>query len=302
MKIVFLEPLGIPNEQLLAQAEAAVGRSVELIAYPDRRVFIDSTGIEVLFQEVVFIQFDKETGRYLSHGNAKSEQITTYYSRFGNEFVVNNGRVMTQIGYRGNVICGDDTPSVGRLELGMGLYIWDTAGHPLQFVDYGVATSSGNLRQSSIVLRDSILYITGGIAGGATFGDITVNGEFKAYIARYVDTAFMTPYVHTEEPGEVSITLEEGGNAFVAYPNPFRQSVKIRVESGELKVENGVVTAWLTDIMGRRQELRLTPIGSGQYSLDLTARPQATYLLTLTTASGKTHTVRLLKQTDVFGN
>ena len=37
MKIVFLEPLGIPNEQLLAQAEAAVGRSVELIAYPDRR-------------------------------------------------------------------------------------------------------------------------------------------------------------------------------------------------------------------------------------------------------------------------
>lgn len=37
MKIVFLEPLGIPNEQLLAQAEAAVGRSVELIAYPDCR-------------------------------------------------------------------------------------------------------------------------------------------------------------------------------------------------------------------------------------------------------------------------
>ena len=37
MKIVFLEPLGIPNEQLLAQAEAAVGRSVGLIAYPDRR-------------------------------------------------------------------------------------------------------------------------------------------------------------------------------------------------------------------------------------------------------------------------
>ena len=283
-------------------------------AYPDRRVFIDSTEIEVLFQEVVFIQFDKETGRYLSHGNAKSEQITTYYSRFGNEFVVNNGRVMTQIGYRGNVICGDDTTSVGRLELGMGLYIWDTAGHPLQFVDYGVATSSGNLRQSSIVLRDSILYLTGGIAGGATFGDITVNGEFKAYIARYVDTAFMSPYVHVDYPGNVNITLVEGGNAFVAYPNPFRQSVKIRVESGELKVESGVVTAWLTDIMGRREQVRLTPdcegMSSGhsdsgaenirQYSLDLTSRPQATYLLTLTTADGKTHTVRLMKMSDIF--
>jgi len=48
--------------------------------------------------------------------------------------------------------------------------------------------------------------------------------------------------------------------------------------------------------------VHLTPIGSGQYSLDLTSRPQATYLLTLTTADGRQHTVRLLKQTDVFGN
>ena len=37
MKIVFLEPLGIPNEQLLAQVRGAVGPDAELIAYPDRR-------------------------------------------------------------------------------------------------------------------------------------------------------------------------------------------------------------------------------------------------------------------------
>ena len=47
-------------------------------------------------------------------------------------------------------------------------------------------------------------------------------------------------------------------------------------------------------------EAHLTPIGPGQYSLDLTSRPQATYLLTLTTADGKQHTVRLLKQSDIF--
>ena len=35
-------------------------------------------------------------------------------------------------------------------------------------------------------------------------------------------------------------------------------------------------------------------------TLDLTSRPQATYLLTLTTADGKQHTVRLLKQSDIF--
>ena len=118
----------------------------------------------------------------------------------------------------------------------------------------------------------------------------------------------MTPYVYTGDTGNVHITLVEGGNAFVAYPNPFRQSVKIRVESGALKVENGVATAWLTDIMGRREEVRLIPSGerkteSGErvYTLDLSGRPQATYLLTLTTADGKQHTVRLLKQSDIFG-
>jgi hypothetical protein len=54
-------------------------------------------------------------------------------------------------------------------------------------------------------------------------------------------------------------------------------------------------------MQGRREEVRLTPAGNGKYTLDLTSRPQATYLLTLTTATGKTHTIRLLKQSDIFG-
>ncbi len=61
-------------------------------------------------------------------------------------------------------------------------------------------------------------------------------------------------------------------------------------------------TAWLTDLTGRREEVRLTPDAPGQYTLDLTSRPQATYLLTLTTSDGRQHTVRLLKQSDIFGN
>ncbi len=123
-----------------------------------------------------------------------------------------------------------------------------------------------------------------------------------AYISKYVDTSFMTPYVYTgpQDTGDVRIKVVEDGNAFVAYPNPFRQKVNIQVESGELKVESGVVTAWLTDMQGRREEVRLTPAGNGKYTLDLTSRPQSTYLLTLTTATGKTHTLRLLKQDDIF--
>ena len=41
--------------------------------------------------------------------------------------------------------------------------------------------------------------------------------------------------------------------------------------------------------------------GPGRYVLDLTGRPQATYLLTLVTADGQERTLRLLKQQDMFG-
>ena len=110
------------------------------------------------------------------------------------------------------------------------------------------------------------------------------------------------------DTGEVRITVVGDEGAFVAYPNPFRQKVVIEMKNEELRMKNGIVTAILTDLSGRREEMRLTPSGerraeSGEhvYTLDLSSRPQATYLLTLTTADGKQHTVRLLKQLDIFG-
>ena len=79
----------------------------------------------------------------------------------------------------------------------------------------------------------------------------------------------------------------------LVHPNPTNGKVTI-------STHESIVSAFLTDLSGRREEVRLTPDGPKQYSLDLITRPQATYLLTLTTASGKTHTVRLLKQSDIF--
>jgi hypothetical protein len=131
-----------------------------------------------------------------------------------------------------------------------------------------------------------------------------------AYIAKYVDTAFMSPYVHTGDTGSVSITVVGDKGTFVAYPNPFRQHVTI--ESSETLTE----TAWLTDLIGRREQVRLVPQGHSSnntltqssdqiYSLDLSATQtfkqssNQAILLTLTTASGKTHTVRLLKLPDI---
>ena len=184
-----------------------------------------------------------------------------------------------------------------------GLITWDYDGHCISFIDYH--SPSLNTEMGGTILRDSVIYLSGTFNDGATLQDFSVpsNGYCNAYIAKYVDTAFLTPYVYDSTGnggGEVSITLVEDGSALVAYPNPFRQSVRIKVQGGQLKEHNGTVTAILTDLQGRREEVKLTAIGHGQYSLDLTTRPQATYLLTLTTASGKTHTVRLMKMSDIF--
>jgi len=86
------------------------------------------------------------------------------------------------------------------------------------------------------------------------------------------------------------------GSAVRVYPNPFRQRVSIVAEDcGPLREQ-----AWLTDPTGRTEVVRIIPAGNGRYSLDLTGRPKAIYLLTLTSTTGKQHTVRLLKMNETF--
>ncbi|MGX8713933.1 MAG: leucine-rich repeat domain-containing protein [bacterium] len=88
--------------------------------------------------------------------------------------------------------------------------------------------------------------------------------------------------------------IENGEPGIVIYPNP---------TSGRVTIANTdyIVAATLTDIMGRREEVHLTPTGPGQYTLDLTHHPvwannDSPLLLTLTTADGHQHTVKLQKQ------
>ena len=100
--------------------------------------------------------------------------------------------------------------------------------------------------------------------------------------------------VHPGEPIGIGAIIETG---VAIFPNPTRGKLTIQVQNSDFKIQN----CYLTDMMGRREQVRLTPVDPGQYTLDLTGRPQATYLLTLTTSDGRQHTVRLLKQSDIFG-
>ena len=262
-------------------------------------VSVNGTTIDVMNPNTIlntafFTRLNKNNGSLLSYGkiiSAGGSSAEAPVLNMKNNIVVNNNRVFFQILYNGVT---DNSSNDSNLA-GMGVAIFDYEGHPIKLVEY-YGTSNVEKTPTYLCFYDSILYLTGYSKGDLRLGNsnISSTGNSTAYLAKYTDTAFMTPYVYTGDTGNVNITLVEGGNAFVAYPNPFRQ--RVTIESSETLT----ATAWLTDLTGRREQVRLTADGNGRYTLDLTARPQATYLLSLTTASGKTHTVRLMKMSDIF--
>ena len=84
---------------------------------------------------------------------------------------------------------------------------------------------------------------------------------------------------------------EEDEGIFVAYPNPFDQQVFIQAHNPDSPIQY----CFLTDLLGRSEEVKLTVIGDGLYSLDFSDRPQAMYLLTIITEDGHRHTLKLIK-------
>ena len=289
-------------------------------------VTIDGSSIDITNKSACFLRFDKSTGEYLNYGKAASNNSShcdSWKEYYG--FLAHKNRIFAQVAFKSNIEAPYGEMTVGQTEFGHGIYQWDYEGNPISYLNYYLTNTQSGPGGTSLALHDSNLYIMGNFDGDIDFGSTRIygTGNSQAIITRYVDTAFLTPYTpidttHTDpiDTGDVRITVVGDEGAFVAYPNPFRQSVKIRVESGALKVENGVATAYLTDLTGRREEVRLVPEGTASahsstqaitqssnhtYTLDLTSRPQSTYLLTLTTSTGQTHTVRLLKQSDIFG-
>lgn len=79
------------------------------------------------------------------------------------------------------------------------------------------------------------------------------------------------------------------GSVLSVYPNP---------TSGKATISctDTLISAYLTDILGRSEEVRLVPQDHCFYSIDLSTYPNATYLLTLVTADGRRHTVKLVKR------
>ena len=148
--------------------------------------------------------------------------------------------------------------------------------------------------------------------GNVGIATVTADGQAKAYpnptsgkvtidLAQ-IPPAPPLPY-QRPRPSDTSdvdmVLYTSPGAPFPQYETcrfPYHQRYNMKVSGSALQSHDGVVTAWLTDMQGRREEVVLTPTGPDRYTLDLTNRPPAAYLLTVTTADGRELTFRLMRQ------
>lgn len=267
--------------------------------------YYDST--DVTARSSVMLRIDPADGRLISKGKEiKAEVVTAGGSSSADivDFAAKNNRIIQQVKYRWWLdFAGERYEKAEAYVWGMGFAVWDYDGNELCFVDYGINGSLNNGIRS-ICQVDSVLYLTGMLAsGGAQFGDVTVynSGSSQSFIARYVDTAFMHPYVHHGDLQDIQLVVRGGEPVATVYPNPCAQRVTVDWDGDEPPV-----AATVTDITGRTYSVALAAAGAGhsdsgakttgRYSIDFSSLPAANYLLTLTTPSGHRVTTRLLKR------
>ncbi len=186
-------------------------------------------------------------------------------------------------------------------------------GIPLRFV-YTVQIRSicgtGDTSLPFTASFDNNRYMVSVLANNPAYG--TVSGSGMYYNG---DRATLTasPYIgfkfvdwddgDTNNPRRLIVTSdttltaifdrEEGIGAVdiencVIYPNPTSGEITIVVDAP-------LSGAVLTDMTGRSEEMKPIAVAPGVYTLDLSSRSQAPYLLTLTTTDGRKRTIRLIR-------
>ena len=275
---------------------------------PDKYFLFDGDTLpRWLTKSPAFLRLDKEDGHLLAYGGLHVKGSWPYrqacfdvssFSTFG----AKNNRFASGIWTKGDILFADSLHHYDfqrYKEQVSAMAIWDYSGHEILYLELSDVDSNGRSICGAL-FGDSSLYIYGYVSNmELRFGDTTLHADggtncMTAFIARYVDTAFLRPYVHpvsppdTQQTEDIRVMVQDDIGCLVAYPNPFRQRVRVRYQGTERLRE-----AFLTDMQGRRERVTLAPVGEGEYSLDFSHLPPAPYLLSLVTHSGKQITARL---------
>ena len=184
-----------------------------------------------------------------------------------------NNRVFVQSLYRGGVHFPNETIHFPNWSnVGIGLSEFDYKCKIIDGKDYNALSINNDTGPLSV--HDSILYLSNYLVSNATFGDIHVPAQgYNACIAKYVDTAFMTPYV----PPTVHIGQAEA-IPLRLYPNPTHGTVRIDTDGEPVR------SAAILTVYGQR-----TPLQVDGDRMELTGCPAGVYILEITTHNNKYH-------------
>jgi len=269
---------------------------------PSEVYYYEEDTLRDIARGALLLRLDKDDGHLLSYGKARPSFDNETWPDVGfnitpgkhTTFTVHNNRVAMQVKFLGNIAFAGDTARVTESPYrGMGVVMWDYDGHELNLWNHHAPHPDSE--PIGALFTDSSLYFSGMFIGQATFGDTSFNvAHSNAYLARYVDNAFLVPYVHPDppEPPDTTAVHPAGPPAvpFALSPNPTAGEVTVTLPA---LGEGAVLT--VADASGRevrRQPLDPAPAGS-RLRLDLNGLPAGAYFVTLVTPQGS-HTEKLL--------
>ena len=262
-------------------------------------LYYDDSLLNDIARGATFFRLDKDDGRLLSYGKARPSfdnetwPMVLLETSPGEQtkLTVSNNRVATQVRFLGNIAFAGDTVRVRESPYyGMGTVMWDYDGHELLLIDHH-APNPDNMPIGAL-FTDSSLYLSGMFIGAATFGDTSFNvSHSTAYLARYVDTAFLHPYVHPTPPGPSAVPpIPPTTLTFTLSPNPTNGEVTVVLPA---LGEGAVLT--VADATGREVRRQTLPPATEdtRLRLDLKGLPAGAYFVTVVTPQGS-HTEKLV--------
>jgi hypothetical protein len=231
----------------------------------------DTNSNHIYHNNAMFIRYNKDNGQYISNGIAKSDFATSIYSCYANTAAIEsrNNQVVAQIGYNYNLYGRDTVYQLNAInDQAIAFVRWDEDGHTIDAVDYDAISTSNRIGSLSLD-NNGNLYLTGTITSGASFGTNTLTNG--AYIAKYTDSTFNTPYIY-QSIGEI----QDIGRISI-YPNPTQNEINITTQQERIK------SCTLTTLDGKEYNLRPTMNDSNGAKINIESMPIGTYILTVKT-------------------
>ena len=220
---------------------------------------------------LVFRERESQIPELVNIGRFPSIYAAYAASTSNGNMICKNNRVFLQSFYQGGYHFPSERVEFERGvgETSVGLAVFDYSMNLIEGFDFD--TRSPNSTEGVLTLVDSTLYITNYISDAhAQFDDITFQGETTkhyATIAKYVDTAFMTPYV---APASIGIPDEHSINMATPYPNPSNDRVQIDLTNEVLLTARALSMLGQQTVLGHNDmSVDVSPLAPGIYIMEI---------------------------------